>query len=388
MMLSVTIILSFSLLLGYLMFVDSSLFNDYKVLLSCDPNVVLAYSYDQNGYAHNSLSESIDDIDSSASHYMYYTSNTKLMQYDYNISAQLVFIPMGDVPVYQYYLYSTDKDIYQVAKEVELIKGKDAFYLLENEAVVNESFYKTISPQGELPVEIDVPVTWSDESVTWVRLNIVGVCKDDSRNNIPQGAENTMMVTIYLSQEQIGDKNASDLFSLTRLTWAYSEKAEEIDASAKQLGMISHCIKDQQLEAMVVIKAQKATKGIVAIILMVLLGINLYSSFSNALNDRKFEIGVKRAIGASSWDIIRQFLYEGLVVMITNIVLSILVVTNIAIAYKAYQYIVEDVQWVIDISIYSVIIFGVCSIFLTIVFSLLFAYKSTRIEIVKYLKAE
>lgn len=39
-------------------------------------------------------------------------------------------------------------------------------------------------------------------------------------------------------------------------------------------------------------------KYIIAAVLFVILGINLYSAFSNALNERKYEIGIKRAIGA------------------------------------------------------------------------------------------
>lgn len=34
-------------------------------------------------------------------------------------------------------------------------------------------------------------------------------------------------------------------------------------------------------------------KYIIAAVLFVILGINLYSAFSNALNERKYEIGIK-----------------------------------------------------------------------------------------------
>ena len=77
------------------------------------------------------------------------------------------------------------------------------------------------------------------------------------------------------------------------------------------------------------IRAQKTTKALITCAMLLILGINLYSSFSNALNERKFEIGVKRAIGASGFAIVRQFLYESLTVMVANILVSVALVVDI-----------------------------------------------------------
>ena len=45
-------------------------------------------------------------------------------------------------------------------------------------------------------------------------------------------------------------------------------------------------------------------------------------------------------------------------------------------------------DWIIYISPYSIAMFVVGSVAMTVVFSLIFAYKSTQVEIVEYLKAE
>ena len=63
----------------------------------------------------------------------------------------------------------------------------------------------------------------------------------------------------------------------------------------------------------------KGNKYIIAAVLFVILGINLYSAFSNALNERKYEIGIKRAIGAGKKDIMMQFLTEGIILFIHHI---------------------------------------------------------------------
>ena len=111
------------------------------------------------------------------------------------------------------------------------------------------------------------------------------------------------------------------------------------------------------------------------------------------MNDRKFEIGVKRAIGASALSIVRQFLYESLIVMVTNIFLSVVLVADVFIVYKfLYEHTPNEwgqyLKWIIYISPQSLAMFAVSSVSLTLVFSLIFAYKSTQVEIVQYLKAE
>ena len=132
---------------------------------------------------------------------------------------------------------------------------------------------------------------------------------------------------------------------------------------------------------------------IITIALLVLLGINLYSSFSNALNDRKFEVGVRRAIGASKWAIVRQFLYESILVMLTNIFISIWLILTAALTYKVIrehfpENEFERFVFTLTISPHSIGMFAICSLTLTLVFSLVFAYKTTQVQIVDHLKSE
>ena len=142
------------------------------------------------------------------------------------------------------------------------------------------------------------------------------------------------------------------------------------------------------------IQTQKGTKALIACAMLLILGINLYSSFSNALSERKFEIGVKRAIGASSFHIVRQFLYESITVMVVNILISIALVVDAGLIYRL---VVQNTRgktnfmyetYTLYLSPYSMGIFLTCAVTLTVVFSLIFAYKSTQVQVIDYLKAE
>lgn len=391
-MLSVTIVLSFSLLLGYLSFMDSDLYNRYKVIFSARKDVVMTYTSDKKPVDHLALANKVRKADETAQMYQYFSINTRMIQYNY-VTARLVFIPQGNRPVFEMMFGFDDKygNIYQLSRQIWPIMGKMDFDLAENECIINESFFRAISSDGTLPVSIVVPVQWNDGTTSYFPLKVVGVCKDASDCNLRfnEYGYPTGNVEIYLSQALMGERTAADFHSTPRrISWISTEKPSEIALYAQQLGMVVHSVADAQEEALISIRAQKATKGIIAIVLLLLLGINLYSSFSNALERRKYEIGVKRAIGASGGSIMGQFLLESMMVMLVNIAASIIIVLDVLVGYKLYVRIVENVTWTVNISIHTILMFLVCSLSLTTAFSLLFAYKSTRVEIVQYLKAE
>ena len=391
-MLSVTIVLSFSLLLGYLAFMDSDLYNRYKIIFSAREDVVMAYSWDKNPVDHLALATKVKKADESAQMYQYFSVHTRLTQYKH-VNARLVFLPQGNRPVFEMIWGSDDKYgmMFNISRQIWPIMGKTDFDLAENECIINENFFHAINPEGTLPVQIVVPVNWNDGTTSYFALDVVGVCEDASDCDLQfnENGDPTGNVEIYLSQTLMEDYTAADFQAMPRrITWVSTSKPSEIALHAQQLGMVVHSVADAQKEALINIRAQKSTKGVIAIVLLLLLGINLYSSFSNALERRKYEIGVKRAIGASGGSIMGQFLLESMMIMLVNIIASILIVVEVLVGYKLYVQLVEGAQWIVSISIHSILMFLVCSLSLTTAFSLLFAYKSTKVEIVQYLKAE
>lgn len=391
-MLSVTIVLSFSLLLGYLAFMDSDLYNRYKIIFYAPKDVVMAYTWDKNPVDHLALATKVEKADPDAQMYQFFSVNTRLTQYD-QVNARLVFIPQGNRPVYTMAFGLDQKydQVYQISWQIWPIMGKTDFDIKENQCIVNKTFFHAISPEGTLPVQIVVPLRWEDGKTDYVSLEVVGVSEDtvDCELGFDEHGNYTGQVEIYLSQALMGQHTAADWDgALRRVTWVSTSKPSEIALHAQQLGMVTHSVADAQEEALVNIRAQKSTKGIIAIVLLLLLGINLYSSFSNALERRKYEIGVKRAIGASGFSIMGQFLMESMLIMLANIAASIVIVIDVLVGYKLYVKIVENTTWTVNISIHTILMFLVCSLSLTTAFSLLFAYKSTKVEIVQYLKAE
>lgn len=126
----------------------------------------------------------------------------------------------------------------------------------------------------------------------------------------------------------------------------------------------------------------------ILIALMIILGINMLSSFLNALNERKYEISIRRALGAGKHSIVLQFLTEGLIVIVIDILVSVAVVMMLLSCIKVYHTLVLGEEWIIHITGYSVTIFFLCCTFLALFFSILFSILSTRVEIIQYIKGE
>lgn len=77
-----------------------------------------------------------------------------------------------------------------------------------------------------------------------------------------------------------------------------------------------------------------------------------------------------------------------ILVMLCNILLAVIITMDVLAIYKLHQYFVTENVLTITVSLHSVLMFAVCSLGLTIAFSLFFARRATRVEIAKYLKAE
>ena len=83
-----------------------------------------------------------------------------------------------------------------------------------------------------------------------------------------------------------------------------------------------------------------------------------------------------------------QFLVEGLFVMIINIIIAIEIIISAALIYKGIYQKLHNEIFTLVLSRYSVILFLTCTLSLSVLFSMIFAYKTTNIEVIQYLKEE
>ena len=413
-LLSVTIILSFSLLLGYLVWIDSSIYNSYKDIFSKDRNVVVVYdqllknvSFSQllkeKAADHGCLSIlSFENAIFGSIH-----SKNSMLQLENGKTLEPIETCAISVPPHAWCLYSVGgTELY-----VTWIDGNDHndFHLKSGEVLVDERLY-TIFSIKEKNNKFSLSLSgYHDSAGNLVNqpfagdFTVVGIIHSNEPLEIKE--RESPSNSVYLCCETAPSIAFSSVdfncAAFPQMNWYsptavfYSPAPEQVDALLRSAGITANidAVYIKQDNALEIIQNKVKLKMVITIALLVILGINLYSCFLNALNDRKFEVGVRRALGASKWSIVRQFLYESLLVMITNIIIAVWLVLTAAIIYKVIiectsNEVGEFITYTLSISLYSVAMFAVCSLTLTVVFSLIFAYKTTQVKIVDYLKAE
>lgn len=401
-MLSVTIVLSLSFLLGYLLYTDASLYNRYKELFSWDRGNIAVHELASNARKMEVFLQEAGEVGETISYLTYQLGigivDTHLSMENSDGTLTDVSLTHWNVMALPDYCW-TNMDWVFGEGEIVWLDGRKEFRLEADECVVSEQFFFALGLDKMEDPSYDFKfVQGYCEHDVELDLHIAGYIQDTQAMDF---SGEHMMNQLYSPRLLVSTKLLDQICAMGGdgtiigvYGVLYTDSPAQVEQLAEKMGYDSIWrVYSAQDEALAEIRSAKGTKATIACAMLLLLGINLYSSFSNALNERKFEIGVKRALGASAWSIVRQFLYESLIVMVVNILISVALVTDIFIVYKViYEHTPDQYgtysDWILYISPHSVAMFGLCAVTLTVVFSLIFAYKSTRVEIVQYLKAE
>ncbi len=374
-LLSVTAFLSFAVMFGYLIYTDSEIYNKYKELFSESPNIILSQNTAEQTNDLNLLVKQLEKLPDT--HYYYTKSSTA--KTSFGAECEVKFLPSYVWGIFE----SADLNGYTGPAGFKINEERE-FSLKPTEAIVSEQVYESIAPDDDGIRRIRLVFTNDAEQKVLKTYEVAGSYSGDSvKFSDPETSLSTDPV--YVNMASVNESDCViDNIALT----IYTERNEFVIEQIKSLGLACEEIYSAQNTAVAEKLTATTNKYIIAAVLFILLGINLYSSFTNALNDRKFEIGVKRALGASKMHIMLQFVVEGLAVMLANIILSVCAVICVMNIYKFIEEFIFGNVYVITMNFESVLLYVIFAFFLTLTFSLLFAYQCTKVEIVKYLKEE
>ena len=415
--LSVTIILSFSILLGFMGYMDTKHYNSYKGLLSKDPSLLKVSSASLSAARAALLQDRAAEY--GTTHSLQYLSVNHWLQTDgwtlatgESLTSDFR-VQANAIPRETWFLEDTGTGMSLLGTySVTWLDDREVsnVTLEPGEILIDEQLFKALGlNQGNNTLKL----TFSGGDLFFERtFTVVGTVP----STYPLELElyeipNTGEQAARLKDNKLKQYTSVIFFSLQDFnptvfggSWYrnlifYSDQPTSVKQMIKtlepDLSVLS--VYEMQENAFEVIRTEKATKSVIAILLLLILGINLYSSFQNALNERKFEIGVKRAVGASAFSIVRQFFYESMLVMLINIAVTVALVVDLGLVLKLYREAtaigdtyanLAETNYILYITGESVAMFAVCALVLTVVFSFIFAYKATRVQIVDYLKAE
>ena len=72
--------------------------------------------------------------------------------------------------------------------------------------------------------------------------------------------------------------------------------------------------------------------------------------------------------------------------MTVNTAVTVWLVLNSALVYKLIQQVVFERCWIIYLSAHSLIMFTVCTVSMSLLYSLIFAVQSANVDLIAYLK--
>lgn len=414
-MLSVTIILSFTILLGFMGYMDTMHYNRNKTLFARDRSYLRLSSTHLNTSDANRLQEKAEQIGTTRTlqYIKYVTAAISTNQWTMPTGEKIsrLYTSVYAIPRGCWYLEKNKNSkesgalIQEPYRVTWLDSREDVNITLEKgQIIMDEQLFDAFCLTKEnRTIELTISNAVGTVTGTFVvvgtvpsngPLKLKSVVYEMTDEVIMEPADNEYRSTLIFS---LDDLNPQNFGSGHRTILFYSDQPENVQTLIKSMepDIPIDSIYETQNKALEKIRTEKGTKAIIAALLAVILGINLYSCFENALNDRKFEIGVKRAMGASGFSIIRQFFYESMIVMTLNTMISVALVANFGIVMKyfeeakiALEGTSDAKSFVLYITPYSIGMFAACAVVLTVVFSFVFAYKTTQVQIVDYLKAE
>lgn len=390
-LLSVTVVLSFSGLLAYLMYTDSSLYNNYKEILSRDSHVIYISNTANDRSKEWALLDALSEQGLQSSYIRQQIfSRSAALDETYLVSNTVFVIPSHVWGIYE----AGNTRPYEVTwldgrTETDISLGM-------NEIVIPRGLYQLLgmdqkdTPVYELWLQAESSSSSGDVYFP-VECTVTGLIEDNGEIDWYTTSIGQQIATfpVYVSQTtvEVVSGNAEPTYTVRDLLLYTSDPAAAVQR-IDQLGLDHVSTYSLQQNAYRELQLRSQTKAIIALALFILLTINLYGCFMNTLERRKFEVGVKRAIGASGGAIMGQFLLEGIIVMLCNLLLSVVLVVDGFLVYKYIWQRINGEPWTITLSGASIGMFVGVGICLTLLFSALFAYKSTQVEVIQQLKAE
>lgn len=362
----VTMSLSLGFLLLFLIYTDTIGYNDNKWYFSKPKEIIMLSNPDMNKL--NVLEEKIQN----EKEMVYYKYLHQGSEYESCLGREyeIYFIPSNIHPFYFDNLMSLE------------LSSEEKISLKDNQIYVSNHLYETLPVDNNGRKYVDLPIRYVGNEKR-VKRYYVKECYKSKDNE--EDLSITLREKVFVSLSSI-QMNQIDYENIG--VGIITNRLEEMISTLQTLGIDYNSVYELQEAAKQVIRTDVYIKTIVAIMLYILLGINIYSSFSNTLSKRKFEIGVRRAIGAKRSDITLQFFIESMYIMFVSILISVFLVAYILMYYKIVMLNYFSKKVTIYITQNSIITFVIMNFFMSFCFSLVFSYKATKVQIVSYLKGE
>ena len=191
MMLSITVFLTFTFLLGFLIYTDSGIYNKYKELMGNDYKIILSHNRmdSDSGNKINILTSRLEEMGDT---HFYYIKKT-LARDTYGNQCRVQILPNYVWAVFEYG---------DVGVERVEMNGEKSFTLQQGEALVSDRMYENLKKSFDREPEISMVFEKEGNNKKIYKFNIVGTYTPKQYENTQEtGVEDP----IYISGVGIDD---------------------------------------------------------------------------------------------------------------------------------------------------------------------------------------
>lgn len=386
--LSITITISLGLFLGILVYYDTTYFNEYKSDISIPPNII--QSGDGNLQTANALTIMSQKYDDTFA-FSWRDGGVDLPSYQRSIFGHLTFVDHNffNFPIEGNHGFVSHNIIEGRLFTHEEISNNEKIILIEEK--FKDILFGTEEAIGQ---EILLPTNFSGDSIPTdvTPYTIIGVVQ--SHDTYPSDIldDESMMIDgrLYLPLNALVDFKDIQTLSYTLVVAKSPEVQREIYQTLFLEGMhTTSSLWHIEYASHAYIEMRESQISLLAIVLIIL-SLNLFSLHSNVLKKRQQEIAIKRALGASKRTIIIEFFIEGLFIFLINFLVVCFLISTIAVIWYYFNHNLYQGYNLKSLVImpFSIQLFIIVSILMTILNSMILAYQATRINIIDAIKAE
>jgi putative ABC transport system permease protein len=262
-------------------------------------------------------------------------------------------------------------------------------------AQLAKDLYGESDPVGEIIHAQRFHQHWGDSFD--LSLKIIGVMQAKGDVGATQGWDDYIIIPITTYQERVSGKK-----SVSRIRAEVADVNQLDQASVEINDVLSrqHPGPDNQYEIWMATEelataehvglVMKLMLGGIASIALLVAGIGIMNIMLISVTERTKEIGLRKAIGARSRDILFQFLVESATLSIGGGLLGILfgIFLGRTSARLISKFVWEDTQWPVVFSVTSAVIAFAVAVFVGIFFGLYPARKAARLSPIEALRRE
>ncbi|MDQ1317392.1 MAG: FtsX-like permease family protein [Candidatus Poribacteria bacterium] len=230
-----------------------------------------------------------------------------------------------------------------------------------------------------------------------IRLKVIGVLQAKGDSGSTEGWDDSIIIPLTTFQERItGRKDVARIRAEVADVNQLNQAATEIEAVLSK----QHPGPDNQYELWMATEElataehvgliMKLMLGGIASIALLVAGIGIMNIMLISVTERTKEIGLRKAIGARSRDILFQFLVESATLSLSGGIFGIVfgVFLGRSSAKLISKFVWEDTQWPVVFSATSAIIAFAVAMFVGIFFGLYPARKAARLSPIEALRRE